>query len=135
MYLPLLGVSMLMVPLLYNHPTLCFWRVVALCRAPADILSLFGCLFHVNPVAGTLSLLWLCWDSKDCHGRHNERSNRSKKKEESEVARSLHVLCIFVSRGFTKLVKLLALSYLQARRRSLRDSSLTGHSGQFVVNS
>ena len=25
-----------------------------------------------------------------------------KKREESEVARSLHVLCIFVSRGFTK---------------------------------
>ena len=50
--------------------------------------------------------------------------------------------CTFVSRGFTKtwvgslrpgLVKLLALSHFQARRRSPRDSSFTGHFGQFVV--
>ena len=28
------GVSMVMVLLLYNHPTLCFWRVVALSLVP-----------------------------------------------------------------------------------------------------
>ena len=38
-------------------------------------------LFLVNPVTGTLSLLWLCCDSKDCHCRHDERSNRSKKEK------------------------------------------------------
>ena len=36
--------------------------------------------FSVNPVTGTLSLLWLWWNSKDCHCRHDERSNRSKKR-------------------------------------------------------
>ena len=102
------------------------------------LLSLFGCLFHVNPVAGTLSLLWLCWDSKDCHGRHDERSNRSKKKERNL---RLPAPCTSFAFSFHAVsprpgsVKLLALSYLQARRRSLRDSSLTGHLGQFVVNS
>ena len=31
------------------------------------LLFWFGCLSQVNPVTGTLTLLWLCW-SKDCHG-------------------------------------------------------------------
>ena len=53
--------------------------------------------------------------------------------EESEVAR----LCTSVSLVFHAvsprpgLVKLLALSNFQARRRSLRDSRFTGHLGQF----
>ena len=53
--------------------------------------------------------------------------------EKSEVARLLHGLCLFVSCGSPRPgTKLLALSYLQARRRSLRDSSSTDISGSFV---
>ena len=49
--------------------------------------------------------------------------------EESEVARSLHAFTRFPKPG---LVKLLALSNFQARR-SLRDSSFTGHFDQFSL--
>ena len=55
--------------------------------------------------------------------------------EESEVARSLHVFaCSFHAVSPRPgLVKLLVPSNFQARRRSLRDSSFTGHFGQFFV--
>lgn len=39
----------------------------------------FWFVFQVNQL-GTLCLLWLCSNPKDCHGCHHERSNGSKKR-------------------------------------------------------
>ena len=63
------------------------WLSGVVCLCCFGCLLVFGAglvfclvlLSHANPVAGPLSLEWLCRDSKDCHCRHDERSNRSKK--------------------------------------------------------